>query len=193
MGGMEMKVVAVVGSPRPQGNTELIAAYALKAIGEEGIETELVPLAGKDIRPCRACMACLEKEECSIKDDLMPVYRKMRAADGIILASPVYFGSCTGLLKSLMERTGHLTYHNGRLFNGKVGGPLVVARRAGHNFTIAQIDLWYHILGMIEPGSSYWNIAFGNKKGEVSGDEEGLKTIWNFGKNIAYVLHKLHN
>jgi multimeric flavodoxin WrbA len=188
-----MNVVAIVGSPRKMGNTELMAAYALKAINEEGIETELIPLAGKNIRPCIACMACLQKEECSIKDDLMPIYRTMRAADGIILASPVYFGSCTALLKSLMERAGNLTYHHGRLFKGKVGGPLVVARRAGHNFTIAQIDLWYHILGMIEPGSSYWNIAFGGEKGDVTRDEEGMQTVWNFGKNMALVLKKLHD
>ncbi len=73
-----------------------------------------------------------------------------------------------------------------------MGGPLVVARRAGHNFTIAQIDLWYHILGMVEPGSSYWNIAFGREPGDVLKDEEGLKTAWNFGKNMAHVLKKLH-
>ncbi len=187
-----MKVVAIVGSPRKKGNTELITAHALKAISEEGIETEIVSLAGKDIRPCTGCMACRQKEECSVKDDLMPIYRKMKAAEGIILASPVYFGSCTALLKSLMERAGNMTYHHGRPFTGKVGGPLVVARRAGHNFTIAEIDLWYHILGMIEPGSSYWNIAFGAEPGEVTRDEEGMKTVWNFGKNMAQVLKKLH-
>jgi multimeric flavodoxin WrbA len=82
---------------------------------------------------------------------------------------------------------------NGEPFKGKVGGPLVVARRAGHNFTIAEIDLWYHILGMIEPGSSYWNIAFGREKGEVTKDEEGMKITWNFGKKMAFVLKKLHS
>ncbi len=187
-----MKVIAVIGSPRKNGNTELIASHALKAIAEEGIETEIVPLAGKDIRPCTACMACSKKEECSIKDDLMPIYEKMKAADGIILASPVYYGSCTALLKGLMERTGYISRFNKEPFKGKVGGPLVVARRAGHNFTIAEIDLWYHILGMVEPGSSYWNIAFGREPGDVLKDAEGLKTAWNFGKNMAYVLKKLH-
>ena len=88
-----MKVVAIIGSPRKNGNTEQLAAHTLKAIAEEGIETEIISLAGKDIRPCNACMACSKLEECSIKDDLPPIYQKMKEADGIILASPVYFGS----------------------------------------------------------------------------------------------------
>jgi multimeric flavodoxin WrbA len=116
----------------------------------------------------------------------------MCEADGIILASPVYYGSCTALLKGLMERTGYISRFGGGRFKGKVGGPLVVARRAGQNFTVAQIDFWYHILGLIEPGSTYWNMAFGREIGEVMKDEEGLKTAWNFGKNIAAVLKSIH-
>jgi multimeric flavodoxin WrbA len=187
-----MRVVAIVGSPRLNGNTQILSAHALKAIAEEGIETELISLAGKDIRGCTACMACANEETCSIQDDLWPVYEKMKAAEGIILASPVYFGSCTALLKGLMERTGLISRQAAHGFRGKVGGPLVVARRAGHNFTIAEIDFWYHILGMIIPGSSYWNIAFGREPGEIAKDEEGLKTAWNFGKNLALVLKKLY-
>jgi multimeric flavodoxin WrbA len=186
-----MKVVAVAGSPRKNGNTEILSLHALKAIAEEGIETELLTLAGKEIKPCNACMACAREETCSINDDLWPIYEKMKAADGIILASPVYYGSCTSLLKALMERTGFVSRHSGQAFRGKVGGPLVVARRAGHNFTIAELDFWFHILGMVVPGSTYWNIAFGREKGEVSQDEEGLKTAWNFGKNVASVCYAL--
>lgn len=188
-----MKVVAIVGSPRKDGNTEILSAHALKAIADEGIDTEVIPLAGKDIKPCNACMACAKAEQCSIKDDLFPIYEKMKAANGIILASPVYYGSCTALLKALMERTGFISRHSNEAFRGKVGGPLVVARRAGHNFTIAELDFWFHILGMVVPGSTYWNIAFGREKGEVSKDEEGMKTVWNFGKNMALVLKKLNN
>ncbi len=187
-----MKVIAVIGSPRKNGNTEQLAAHALKAVAEEGLATEIVSLAGKDIRGCTACLACAKKEDCSVKDDLMPVYAKMKSADGIILASPVYYGSCTALLKGLMERTGYISRFNGEPFKGKVGGPLVVARRAGQNFTVAQIAFWFEILGLTVPGSSYWNIAFGREIGEVLKDEEGLKTAWNFGKNIAFTLKKLH-
>ena len=134
-----MRILGIVGSPRKNGNTEIITAHTLKAIAEEGIETELVRLAGLDIRPCNACMACRKEETCSIEDDLFPVYTRMKEADAILLASPVYYGSATALLKALMERTGYIAHHNGRPFDRKVGGPLAVARHAGQNFTVAQI------------------------------------------------------
>ncbi len=185
-----MKAVGVVGSPRKNGNTEILTAHALKAIAEEGLDTELIRLAGLDIRPCNACMVCRDGEQCPIGDDLFPVYTKMKEAEAIILASPVYFGSATALLKALMERTGYLSGRR-RVFAGKVGGPLVVARRAGQNFTFAQIMYWFHILGFFMPGSTYWNIAFGREKGEVEKDEEGMTTAWNFGKNIAFLVKKL--
>lgn len=183
-----MKVVAIVGSPRKNGNSEILAEHTLKAIGEEGIETEIISLAGKEIKPCNACMVCAKEERCSIEDDLWPIYEKMKAADGIILATPVYYGSCTALLKALMERAGFVSRHSNGAFRGKVGGPLVVARRAGQNFTIAELDFWFHILGMTVPGSTYWNMAFGMDKGSVSKDEEGMRTAWNFGKNMAVVM-----
>jgi len=186
-----MKVVGIVGSPRKNGNTEMLTAHTLRAIAEEGLDTELICLAGLDIRPCNACMVCREEERCSIEDDLFPVYLKMKEADGIILASPVYYGSVTALIKGLMERAGYLARHNGEPFSRKVGGPLVVARRAGHNFALAQLTFWFQILGMVVPGSTYWNIALGREKGEVQNDEEGMKTAWNFGRNVAWAVKKL--
>ncbi len=185
-----MKAVGIVGSPRKNGNTEILTRHTLKAIEEEGLETELIRLAGLDIQPCDACMVCRDKEQCPIDDDLFPLYTKIKEADAIILASPVYFGSATALLKAFMERTGYISGRS-RVFAGKVGGPLVVARRAGQNFTFAQIMYWFHILGFFMPGSTYWNIAFGREKGEVEADEEGLNTAWNFGKNIALLVKKL--
>jgi len=186
-----MKVIGIVGSPRKNGNTELLTRHTLKAIAEEGLDTELVRLAGLDIRPCTACMACKKEEVCSIEDDLFPIYLKMKEADGIILASPVYYGSATALIKALMERAGYIARLNGEPFRGKVGGPLVVARRAGQNFTIAQLTLWFQILGFFVPGSTYWNVAIGREKGEVEQDKEGLETAWNFGKNMAFLIKKL--
>ena len=135
-------------------------------------------------------MACRKEERCPIDDDLFPLYTKIKEAEAIILASPVYFGSATASLKALMERTGHISGSR-RAFAGKVGGPLVVTRRAGENFTFAQIMYWFHMLGFFMPGSTYWNIAFGYEKGEVEEDEEGLLTAWNFGKNIAFLVKKL--
>ena len=186
-----MKVIGIVGSPRKGGNTEILTAHTLKAIAEEGLETELISLSGLDIKPCNACRACDKEERCPIEDDLFPIYLKMREADGIMLASPVYYGSATALIKALMERAGHISHSARETFKGKVGGPLVVARRAGQNFTVAQLTFWFEILGMVVPGSTYWNIAFGREKGDVSKDEEGMRTAWNFGKNVALVVKKL--
>ncbi len=131
-----MKAIGIVGSPRKGGNTEIMTKHTLKAIEEEGIETELIPLSGLNIQGCNACMACAKKEYCSIDDDMPPIYEKMKAADAIILASPVYYGSATALIKAVMERSGYIGRSLGRVFAGKIGGPLVVARRAGQNFTI---------------------------------------------------------
>jgi multimeric flavodoxin WrbA len=187
-----VKAIAIVGSPRKGGNTEILARHALKAIEEEGLDTELISLADLDIKPCNACMVCKKEESCPIDDDFWPIYVKMKEADAIILASPVYFGSATPLIKALMDRAGYIAHWSGRrVFERKVGGPLVVARRAGQNFTLAQLAYWFYIMGCFVPGSTYWNIAFGEEKGEVEKDEEGLKTAWNFGKNVAFLVKKL--
>ena len=187
-----MKVIGIVGSPRINGNTELLTGHTLKAVSEEGLDTELIRLAGLDIRPCNACIACREKESCPIEDDLFPIYLKMKEADGIILASPVYFGSATALIKALMERVGYISGPHGRPLSGKVGGALVVARRAGKNFTFAQLTYWFQILGFFIPGSIYWNVAIARDKGDMEQDEEGLRTAWNFGKNMAFLIKKLY-
>lgn len=186
-----MKVIGIVGSPRRNGNTEALTKHALQPVEAEGIDTELIRLADIEIKPCNACMVCLKEENCPIKDDLLPVYEKMKEAQGIILASPVYFGSATPQIKALMDRSGYLARHNKNAFSGKVGGPLVVARRAGQVFTFIQLLLWFMINGMIVPGSTYWNVAFGRNKGEVESDTEGMRTVANFGQNIGRLVKKL--
>ena len=186
-----MKALGIVGSPRKGGNSEILTAHCLKAIAEEGLETELVSLAGLNINGCIACGYCFEHPgECSQKDDMQPIYEKMVAADAIIVASPVYFGSATALVKGLLERTGFMSFRDDP-FRGKVGGPLVVARRAGKNFTFMELMHWFHIKGLINPGSTYWNVAVGREKGEVEQDEEGMRTAWNFGENVANLVKKL--
>ena len=183
-----MKAVGIVGSPRQGGNTEILTAHCLKAIAEEGFDIELVRLAGLDIKGCNACNYCFEHDGCSIEDDLQPIFEKMLVADAIIVASPVYFGSATALVKGLLERTGFMSR---RRFAGKVGGPIAVARRAGQNFTFAELLFWFHINQIINPGSIYWNVAFGREKGEVEKDEEGMRIVWEFGKNVARVAKKM--
>jgi len=185
-----MKIVGIVASPRRGGNTETLTQIALEEIRKEGLETELVSLVGKDVKPCDACGSCRKTGKCHIQDDFGPIYAKMTEAEGFILATPVYFGAATPQMTSLISRC----YVRGskRPFENKVGGPIVVARRAGQNFTYAQLMFFYMISGMIVPGSTYWNIAFGREKGEVAKDEEGVRTIRNFGRKLAWLAKKVN-
>ena len=184
-----MKALGIVGSPRKGGNTELYMAHALKVIADEGIETEMVSLAGKDIRPCTACMACRGNEKCIIDDDLMPVYQKMKEADAIIIGCPVYFQGANGLTRCFLERAGYIALQNGRPFAGKVGGPLVVTRRTAMSLTFAQMLLWFCGQRFFIPGAM--GTAFGRDKGDVLKDEEGMNNARDFGKGVAFLLKKL--
>ena len=186
-----IRILGIVGSPRVGGNTELLVAEALKAAEEEGAETELIRLANREISPCDACLTCRESGECRIKDDFQYVFQKMVEADGIILASPVYFSSATPKIKALIDRAGYLSMAKGRVFENKVGAAMAVARRAGQNFTFAQLLFFLLHQGMIVPGSTYWNIAFGRDKGDVREDEEGLRTARNLGKKMVWLIGKL--
>lgn len=183
-----MKVVGIVGSARAGGNTEILTNVALDEIRKEGLETELISLAGKRIEPCDGCRACSETGKCHYNDDFEKIAEKMIEADGIILASPVYYGAASPQIVSLISR---FYSKRDKPLRNKVGGPIVVARRAGKNFTFAQLLFFFMIQEMIVPGSSYWNVAFGRSKGEVLKDEEGINTIKTFGKKIAWLLKKL--
>ncbi len=185
-----MKAVGISGSPRKGGNTDILVNHCLEAMREEGIAAELVSLAGLDIRGCRQCGYCRDNPgECNIKDDALPVIKKMREAEILIIGSPVYFGSATALVKGLIERAGIMGPRG--CFAGKIGGPMAVARRAGKNFTFMELMHWFHIMQIINPGSTYWNVAIGWEKGDVEKDEEGMATAWNFGKNVAALGKKL--
>ena len=184
-----LKAIGIVGSPRKGGNTEILTTHCLKAMAEEGVETELITLAGLDIRGCNACGYCFEHPgECSIKDGMQAVREKMVEADVIIVSSPVYFGAATALVRGLLERAA---FCERGAFAGKVGGPMVVARRAGQNFTFAELNFWFYLNGITAPAGTYWNMSVGWEKGGVTKDEEGMQTAWNFGKNCARVAKKL--
>jgi multimeric flavodoxin WrbA len=114
----------------------------------------------------------------------------MVEADGFILATPVYYGAATPQMVSFISRC-HARERE-RLFENKTGGPIVVARRAGRNFTYAQLMFFFMINGMIVPGSTYWNIAIGREKGDVTNDQEGIATVQNFGKKLAWLTKKIN-
>jgi len=187
-----MKVLGISGSPRLKSNTSDLIRIALSEIDKEGIQTEFISLAKKIIKPCNACMYCEKEPVCSIRDDdFAPIFEKILESEGLILGSPVYFGSATPEIKALIDRAGYISRKNNNLLQGKAGAPVVVARRAGKTFTFAQLALFYAINDMILVGSSYWTIAIGRNPGEALQDEEGVNTMKKFGKNIAEIMKKL--
>ncbi len=189
-----MKAVAICGSPRKGGNTEIMLERCASGLATAGIETDIVRLAGKTIEPCTACSRCKENKDlkCSIKrDDFHQCFDKMLQADIIIVGSPVYFGSATPQTMALLDRAGYVARANGNPLSRKVGGPVAVARRAGQNFTLAQLLYWYLINDMVVPGSTYWNMAIGRDVADVEGDEEGLATLDRFVENLAWAAEKL--
>jgi multimeric flavodoxin WrbA len=191
-----MKVVAFNGSSRKDGNTAILLRRVLAELEAEGIETELVQLAGKRFAGCTACMKCAETKDdrCSgLKDDgLNDCIAKMVEADGILIGSPTYYANCTATTQALMERAGYATRQNGNPLARKVGAAVVAVRRGGAIHAFDSINHWFQINEMIVVGSSYWNIGIGREIGEVEGDAEGMHTMMTLGRAMAWVLQKLN-
>lgn len=189
-----MKVVAFNGSPRPKGNTSIMIAKAFEALQAQGIETELVQVGGKNIRGCVACMKCAEKldRRCVNKSDMAnDCIAKMEQADGIILGTPTYFADLTPETKALIDRAGFVARMNGNMLRRKVGAAVVAVRRAGAVHAFDSINHFFLLSEMIIPGSIYWNLAIGRAEGEVSADEEGMRTMQILGENMAWLLKKI--
>jgi multimeric flavodoxin WrbA len=190
-----MKVVAFNGSPKKEGNTYLLLRRVFEELLKEGIETEYIHFGGKPLRGCIACMKCMENKDkkCTLPDDGLNGYvAKMDQADGIILASPVYFSNVTAEMKALIDRAGYVTRANGGLLRRKVGAAVVAVRRAGATIVYSDLNFFFGINEMVIATSSYWNLGIGRMPGEVLKDEEGLKTMENLGKNMAWILKKLN-
>jgi len=189
-----MKIVAFNGSARKDGNTAILINYVFKELYKQGIETELLQLAGKKIRGCKACYKCFENkdQQCSFKNDILnECMAKMIEADGIILGSPTYFTDVSTEMKALIDRAGFVARANGDMLKRKLGAAVVAARRAGSIHAFDTLNHFFLIAQMIIPGSNYWNIGFGRNTGEVEKDEEGILIMKTLGQNMAWLLKKL--
>ena len=190
-----MKVVAISGSARKDGNTAILINNVFQELEKEKIETELIQLAGKKIRGCLACMKCFENQDqrCSNKNDVLnECLEKMIEADGIILGSPTYFSNVSTEIKALIDRAGLVAIANDHMFKRKVGAAVVAVRRAGSVSVFDAINYFFFINQLIVPGSIYWNMGIGYDKGDVEKDEEGIQTMKVLGENMAWLLKKLH-
>ena len=185
-----MYALAVNGSPRKGGNTEMLLTQVIEALDEAGWDTELIQVGAKKIRGCIACFKCFKNKDlrCSVKNDIFnEVMEKMLKADALILGSPTYFSDVTAELKALLDRSGLVALANDRAFAGKIGAAVVAVRRAGATHVFDTINHMFLISQMIIPGSTYWNLGIGLEKGDVKTDEEGLNNMRNLGETIAWL------
>jgi multimeric flavodoxin WrbA len=189
-----MKVVAFNGSARKDGNTSILIRKVFSELEAEGIETEMVQLAGKTVKGCIACGRCFKNKDgrCAVDDDVVnECIEKMTEADGIILGSPTYFSDVTAEMKALIDRAGYVARANSDMLKRKVGASLVAVRRTGAMHTFDSMNHFFLIGQMIVVGSSYWNVAIGRAKGDVEKDVEGMETMQTLGKNMAWLLKKI--
>lgn len=183
-----MFAIAINGSPRKSGNTQILLTEVLKPLQEKGWESEFFQLGGQAIRGCTACGKCFENRDrqCIIKNDCFnELMAKIMVADAVIIGSPTYYSGMSAETKALIDRTGFVARANGDLLRGKVGAAVAAVRRAGAIHVVEGIMRMYLISHMIIPGSSYWNMGIGRVEGEVRGDDEGLANMRNLGETIA--------
>ena len=185
-----MKAIAINGSPRKGGNTELLLKKVLEPLAEAGWDTELIQLGGKPIHGCRACYQCFKTKNsrCGQDNDVLNQFlEKMLLADAIILGSPTYFTDVSAEMKALLDRAGLVAVANGGLFRRKIGAAVVAVRRGGGTHAFDTINHMFLMSGAIIPGSIYRNLGFGLDKGEVKKDEEGLRNMADLGQTIAWL------
>ena len=184
-----MKVLLINGSPRKDSNTELALNEIVKSLKEESVEAEVISIGNK-IVGCMACQACSKLGKCVIDDEVNKVAEKFKDADGIVIGSPTYFASTSGAVISFLDR---LFYSRSYDTSMKVGAAVCTARRAGTDTNFDVINKYFTISNMIVVGSQYWNNAFGRLPGEAAKDEEGMQTMRQLGKNIAFVVKSIND
>lgn len=186
-----MKVIAINGSPRKEGNT----AYALQTMGEiftqQGIGFDILHVGNKAVRGCLACGQCAKNkdEQCIIQSDPVNEWiQAMKDADGIILGSPVYYSGVNGTMKCFLDRAFYVAGSNGNLFRHKVGASVVAVRRSGGSATFDCLNHYLLYSEMIIASSNYWNIIHGRTAGEAAQDEEGKQIMEVLANNMAWII-----
>jgi multimeric flavodoxin WrbA len=163
-----------------------------RVIREQGVEAEVISFSEMKIESCTACGKCSESKECSLQDGLNDIIKKLRASRGLIVGSPVYVGTARGDVMAALQRIGEVSRKSDQFLAGMVGGPVAVAARGGHTFTLQEMLMFFLINDMIVPGSTYWNMVFGWHPGEVWQDKEGTETVRHFAANVANLIKKLY-
>ena len=183
-----MKVLMINGSPRPNGNTAMALAEMEKIFAQEGIETETIQVGNQNIRGCIACGHCYKNGKCVFDDCINDIAAKFEDADGLVVASPVYYASANATLIAVLDR---LFYSSRFSKTMKVGASVAVARRGGCSATFDQLNKYFTISGMPIASSQYWNSVHGGAPGQAAEDAEGLQTMRTLARNMSFLIKSI--
>lgn len=183
-----MKVLLINGSPRVGGNTSIALGEMETIFQQEGIQVETVQVGNKAIRGCVACLSCMEKGKCVFDDLVNETAPKFAEADGLVIASPVYYASANGTLISFIDRLFYSTPFDKTM---KVGAAVAVARRGGVSATYDELNKYFAISGMPIATGQYWNAVYGREKGEAAQDEEGMQTMRTLARNMVFLMKSI--
>ena len=183
-----MKVLMMNGSPKANGNTALALAEMQKVFAQEGIDVELVQVGNLAVRGCVACQSCYREGKCVFDDVVNELAVKLQEADGMVVASPVYYASANATVVAALDRLFYSTRFDKRM---KVGASVAVARRGGCSATFDQLNKYFTISGMPVASSQYWNSVHGARPGEAEQDEEGLQTMRTLARNMVFLMRSI--
>lgn len=183
-----MKVLIINGSPRNNGNTDIAIRELETQLQKCEIETEVVRVGHKDIRGCIACKKCVEKGKCVFDDIVNELAPKFKEADGLVVASPVYYASANATLIACLDRLFYSTPFDKTM---KVGASIACARRGGCSATFDELNKYFTVSGMPVASSQYWNSIHGLEKGEAELDGEGKQTMRTLARNMAFLIKSI--
>ena len=182
------KVLLLNGSPRANGCTAAALKEMIAVFEQEGIETELIQVGNKEVRGCMACGYCRSHGKCVFNDPVNEIAAKFETADGLVIGSPVYYGSPNGTLLSFLDRLFYSAQFSAHM---KVGAAVVSCRRGGNTASFDVLNKYFTISGMPVVSSTYWNQVHGFSADDVKKDLEGLQTMRNLARNMAFLIRAI--